>query len=242
MLAPRSSSRRDCCRRSTARATIAPSASASDSTPSAFSLYACVPVMLGMMRARCIPDLPQPELALPTLLVHDLPPVVGALGLAAVFSAEVSAADAVLFMLTTSLSQDFYKRLRQPRRERPAGAAAWRGSTAVLAGALGVAHRAWLAERDRSALSIFYTLIGRRPVRADPRRACSRAPRDGRAGRNRRHRHRGRMAVLVRPAIPITGGAPAMGVVSPALRDRRLLRRAGLPARARRLRRPQPAL
>jgi Na+/proline symporter len=38
---------------------------------------------------------------------------VGALGLAAVFSAEVSAADAVLFMVATSLSQDLYKRVPQ---------------------------------------------------------------------------------------------------------------------------------
>ena len=38
----------------------------------------------------------------------------GALGLAAVFSAEVSAADAVLFMLATSLSQDLYKRFVNP--------------------------------------------------------------------------------------------------------------------------------
>jgi Na+/proline symporter len=34
------------------------------------------------------------------------PPLIGAVGLAAVFSAEISAADAVLLMLTTSLSRD----------------------------------------------------------------------------------------------------------------------------------------
>ena len=48
------------------------------------------------------------------LLVHSLPPLVGAIGLAAVFSAEISASDAILFMLTTSLSQDLYKRFVNP--------------------------------------------------------------------------------------------------------------------------------
>ena len=63
--------------------------------------------------------------------------MVGAFGLAAVFSAEVSAADAVLFMLTTSLSQDLYRRfvnrsasdarlLRVTRLTAgPVGATAW---------------------------------------------------------------------------------------------------------------------
>ena len=37
-----------------------------------------------------------------------LPPAVGALALAAVFSAEISTADAVLFMLATSGSRDLY--------------------------------------------------------------------------------------------------------------------------------------
>jgi SSS family solute:Na+ symporter len=60
------------------------------------------------------PGLTDRELALPMLLVHDLPPIVGSLALAALFSAEVSAADAALFMLTTSLSQDLYRRFLNP--------------------------------------------------------------------------------------------------------------------------------
>src|SRR6202023_1642326 len=60
------------------------------------------------------PGLPNRELALPTIFMNDLPFWVGALGLAAVFSAEVSAADAVLFMVATSLSQDLYKRFLEP--------------------------------------------------------------------------------------------------------------------------------
>ena len=60
------------------------------------------------------PDLANPEFAVPTVLTLGLPAVFGALGLAAVFSAEVSSADAVLFMLSTSLSKDIYKRYLAP--------------------------------------------------------------------------------------------------------------------------------
>ena len=45
-----------------------------------------------------------------------MPAAIGTLGLAAVFSAELSAADAALFMITTSLSQDLYKRFVAPDR------------------------------------------------------------------------------------------------------------------------------
>ena len=53
-------------------------------------------------------------MALPTVLMRDLSPSVGTLGLAAVVSAEVSTADAILFMLATSLSQDLYRRFLRP--------------------------------------------------------------------------------------------------------------------------------
>ena len=77
-------------------------------------LYAAVPVMMGMIARASFPDLATRELALPMLLMHSVLPLVGGLGLAAVFSAEISAADAGLFMLTTSLSQDLYKRFLNP--------------------------------------------------------------------------------------------------------------------------------
>ena len=56
------------------------------------------------------PDLPNRDLVLPTLLAESLPWLIGTIALAAVFSAEVSTCDAILFMLSTSLSQDLYKR------------------------------------------------------------------------------------------------------------------------------------
>ena len=43
------------------------------------------------------PDLSNPEFAVPTVLTLGLPTLFGALGLAAVFSAELSSADAILF-------------------------------------------------------------------------------------------------------------------------------------------------
>src|SRR5207344_556682 len=76
--------------------------------------FAIVPAVLGIVARSQFPSLVSPDAALPMILVRTLPPAVGAIGLAAVFSAEVSAADAVLFMLTTSLSQDLYKRFVAP--------------------------------------------------------------------------------------------------------------------------------
>ena len=69
--------------------------------------FAFVPPLLGMIARALHPALGSAQLALPTLLVQDMPAAAGALGLAALFSAEVSTADAILFMLATSLSQDF---------------------------------------------------------------------------------------------------------------------------------------
>jgi SSS family solute:Na+ symporter len=47
-------------------------------------------------------------------VLNDTPLAVGGLALAAVFSAELSAADAVLFMLSTSGARDLYKGLINP--------------------------------------------------------------------------------------------------------------------------------
>src|SRR5262249_4031674 len=124
----------------------------------ALMCYAFVPVLLGMIARVRFPNLPQNELALPTLLKSGVPPAVGALGLAAVFSAELSAADAVLFMLTTSLSQDFYRRFVN-RAATDAQLLRITRLTAVLAGALGVIV-ALVAAGVIDALSIFYTIMG----------------------------------------------------------------------------------
>jgi SSS family solute:Na+ symporter len=92
------------------------------------------------------------------VLMHGVTPIVGGIGLAAVFSAEVSSADAVLFMLTTSLSQDFYKRFVN-REATDVQMLRITRITAVIAGALGVCV-ALAAASVITALSIFYTLMG----------------------------------------------------------------------------------
>lgn len=118
--------------------------------------YAMVPVILGMVARVRFPDL-DAQLALPMVLMHGVPAVVGGLGLAAVLSAELSSADAVLFMLTTSLSRDFYGRFV----DREASEARMLRVTriaAVGAGAMGVAV-ALAAASVITALSIFYTLM-----------------------------------------------------------------------------------
>ncbi len=76
--------------------------------------FAIVPPLLGMLARALHPDLADHELALATLLRADLPPALGAVALAALFSAEVSTADAILFMLSTSLARDFYRGQLRP--------------------------------------------------------------------------------------------------------------------------------
>ncbi len=73
------------------------------------------------------------------------------------FSAEVSAADASLFMLTTSLTQDLYKRFlnQSASDDRILLVARW---TTVASGALGVGL-AWISEDVIQTLTIPYTLI-----------------------------------------------------------------------------------
>jgi SSS family solute:Na+ symporter len=121
-------------------------------------LYAIIPVLLGMIARVRFPDLPTPDLALPTILVNGLPAAIGTLGLAAVFSAELSSADAVLFMLTTSLSQDLYKRFVVPSADETRVLQVARITT-VVAGALGTAI-AIVSPSVIGVLSIFYTLLG----------------------------------------------------------------------------------
>jgi SSS family solute:Na+ symporter len=78
--------------------------------------FAIVPVLLGMYARVWDASLvgTATDHALPLVLTMGLPLGLGALGLAAVFSAELSSADAVLFMLSTSLSEDLYRRFINP--------------------------------------------------------------------------------------------------------------------------------
>ena len=120
-------------------------------------VFAAMPPLLGMIARSVEPALDNPELALPTLLMDVLPPAVGALGLAALFSAEVSSSDAILFMLATSLSQDLYRRYVDPdASDRQLLTVARRA--AVTGGILGTAL-AIVAASMVSVLGLFYTLL-----------------------------------------------------------------------------------
>jgi SSS family solute:Na+ symporter len=84
--------------------------------------------------------------------------VLGALGLAAVFSAEVSTCDAILFMLSTSLSKDLYKRFVNPAADDRRVLLVAR--LAALAGGAAGVILAILLETVIGALTIFYSLLG----------------------------------------------------------------------------------
>ncbi|MFQ5745350.1 MAG: sodium:solute symporter family protein [Acidobacteriota bacterium] len=75
----------------------------------ALLVFAAVPTSLGLLARAQWPAITDPDSVLPRLLVELLPGGLGLLTLAAVLSAELSSADAVLFMLSTSLSKDFYQ-------------------------------------------------------------------------------------------------------------------------------------
>jgi len=124
----------------------------------ALALFAFVPVLLGMAARVLHPDVASPNLVLPTVLVESLPLWLGALALAAVFSAEVSTCDAILFMLSTSLSQDLYRRFVNPQATDRQVLQVARGA-AVVGSAIGVALAVQLPTVI-GALSIFYTLLG----------------------------------------------------------------------------------
>jgi SSS family solute:Na+ symporter len=120
-------------------------------------VFAAIPPLLGMIAHVNHPQLANHELALPTVLVHELPVVLGSIGLAAIFSAEVSSADAILFMLATSLSQDLYRRFLNPGASDASVLKVSRWA-AIVGGALGVALAISLPSVI-SALTIFYALL-----------------------------------------------------------------------------------
>jgi len=123
----------------------------------ALLLFAWIPPLLGMAARAHFPELASPDLALPTLLVERLPVLLGSLGLAAIFSAEVSSADAALFMLSTSLSRDLYRRFLRPQASDASVLRAAR-LAALAGGALGVVI-ALVFETVIATLTIFYSVL-----------------------------------------------------------------------------------
>jgi solute:Na+ symporter, SSS family len=120
-------------------------------------LFAFAPPLIGMIARVYDPALANPEYAIPIVLTQGLPTLLGALGLAAVFSAEVSSADAILFMLSTSLSKDLYKRYLAPEASDAQVLGVARGA-AVVGGVLGVLL-AIVIPTVIDSLRVFYSLL-----------------------------------------------------------------------------------
>jgi SSS family solute:Na+ symporter len=128
-------------------------------TWNAFGLmaFAFTPAILGAIAHTQFPGLANRELALPTVMTKLMPTWLGLLTLAAVFSAEVSASDAILFMLSSSLSIDLYKTFLRPAASDRDILFVGR-MTAIVGAALGVLFGILLPSIV-TALQIFYTLL-----------------------------------------------------------------------------------
>jgi len=119
--------------------------------------FAFAPPLIGMIARVYDPALANPEFAVPIVLTEGLPTLLGALGLAAVFSAEISSADTILFMLSTSLSKDLYKRYVAPEAtdRQVLRVARW---AAVAGGVLGVLL-AVVIPTVIDSLRVFYAVL-----------------------------------------------------------------------------------
>src|SRR5262245_59827157 len=122
-------------------------------------LFAFIPVILGLAARAAYPDIVGRDQVLPMLLLHGLPVWLGSLALAAVFSAEVGTCDAILFMLSTSLSQDLYKRFVNPNAP-PNRVLLVARMAALVGGVAGMVLAVTVLDTIIQALSIFYSLIG----------------------------------------------------------------------------------
>lgn len=124
----------------------------------ALMLFAFVPTLFGMAARVAHPGITDANAVLPTVLLEQLPVWLGALALSAVFSTEVDTCDAVLFMVSTTLSKDVYKRHINPAASDRRLLFVAR-ATAVAAGGLGVILSIYLGTVTQ-ALTIFYALLG----------------------------------------------------------------------------------
>ncbi|MEO7158756.1 MAG: sodium:solute symporter family protein [Vicinamibacterales bacterium] len=125
----------------------------------ALLIFAFLPVFLGLAARGLFPGIAVRDEVLPTLLLHGLPVWLGALALAAVFSAEVGACEAILFMLSTSLSQDLYKRIVNPQA-RPDQVLRVARIAALVGGSAGMLLAIFVVREIIDALSVFYSIIG----------------------------------------------------------------------------------
>ena len=121
-------------------------------------LFAFLPVLLGMTARVGLAEVSAPDLVLPKLLAELLPPWLGALAMAAVFSTEVDTCDAILFMISTSVSKDLFKRYLKPEASDDQLLVVAR-IAAVVGGVLGVLLSIYLSTIVQ-AMTVFYSLLG----------------------------------------------------------------------------------
>ncbi len=119
--------------------------------------FSILPVLLGMLARVHFPELPDTGEALIRLFTDIAPVWLGGLMLAALLSAELSSADAVLFMFSTSLSKDILAPL-SGRRVDDALLVSLARASAVLAGLGAIVLANWF-QSVLSALSFFYSLL-----------------------------------------------------------------------------------
>lgn len=115
--------------------------------------FAFFPMLIGMCAFAAFPDLSNQELALPKAMKEMMPFGISALALSAIFAAEVSTCDTVLYMLATSLSKDLYQTFIKPDATDAELLSMTRKITAVC-GALGIIIAYYLASII-SAMAIF---------------------------------------------------------------------------------------
>jgi solute:Na+ symporter, SSS family len=119
--------------------------------------FSFLPVLLGMAGRVHYPGLESQNLVLPTVLMGELPVMIGAMAMAAVFSAEVSTCDAILFMLSTSTSRDVYHRFVNPAAT-PEQVLRVARLAALAGGGIGMILAVQL-ETIVDALRIFYSVL-----------------------------------------------------------------------------------
>jgi SSS family solute:Na+ symporter len=120
-------------------------------------LFAFVPAVLGMCVYVAAPHIASSDLALPTAMKTLLPTWLGLWAMASIFSAELSATGAILFMLSTSLAVDLYKTFLNPKVTERRLLTANRLSS-ILAGLVGILFAIQLPS-ILSAVQIFYGLL-----------------------------------------------------------------------------------
>jgi SSS family solute:Na+ symporter len=125
---------------------------------SVLMLFAFTPVLFGMSARAELPGITDPNLVLPTVFLQMLPAWLGALAMAAVFSTAVDTCDGILFMLSTSLSQDIYRRHLNPQATDGQLLRVAR-MTAIAGGIAGVILSIYLSTVI-GALRVFYSVLG----------------------------------------------------------------------------------